>query len=112
MGRPLKPKKCACPDRADVVALFKPAGVSLAELERVSLFHDELETLHLCDGQGMTQEQAGVCMGVSRGTVQRLLAEARRKVAVALVRQQALSISSRCNPPLIVAGDPATPPCN
>jgi predicted DNA-binding protein (UPF0251 family) len=82
----------------------------MADLEKVSLFHDELETLHLCDGQGMTQEQAGACMGVSRGTVQRLLSEARRKVAVALVQQQALSIRDR-NEHGGDADRPITTPC-
>lgn len=110
MGRPPKPRKCACPDRADVVAIYKPAGISMTDLEKVSLFHDELETLHLCDGQGMTQEQAGACMGVSRGTVQRLLSEARRKVAVALVQQQALSICDR-NEHGVDAARPITTPC-
>ncbi len=95
MGRPPKPRKCACPDRTKVVAIYKPAGVSVNELQTVMLFHDELETLYLCDAQGMTQEQAGLCMGISRGTVQRILSEARRKVAVALVKQQLLSISDR-----------------
>lgn len=56
--------------------------------------HDELEALHLCDGKGMTQEEAGACMGVSRGTVQRLLANARGKVAQALAGQKALAISA------------------
>jgi predicted DNA-binding protein (UPF0251 family) len=65
----------------------------------IHLAHDELETLHLCDGEGKTQEEAGVCMGVSRGTVQRLLASARAKVAQALVGQKALAISGD------VAGD-------
>jgi predicted DNA-binding protein (UPF0251 family) len=49
--------------------------------------------MHLCDGEGKTQEEAGVCMGVSRGTIQRLLTSARRKVARALVGQKALVIS-------------------
>lgn len=75
--------------------VFKPAGTPLSELEVVPLYHDELESLHLCDGEGMTQSQAGVCMGVSRGTVQRLLAEARRKLAVCLVKQRALAVSAR-----------------
>ncbi len=57
------------------------------------LGRDELEALHLCDGESMTQEEAGVCMGISRGTVQRLLAGARQKVAQALVGQKALAIS-------------------
>jgi predicted DNA-binding protein (UPF0251 family) len=62
-------------------------------MEIIHLAQDELETLHLCDGEGMTQEEAGVCMGVSRGTVQRLLATARCKVAQAIVGQKALAIS-------------------
>lgn len=59
----------------------------------IDLALDELETLHLCDGEAMTQAEAGTCMGVSRGTVQRLLASARCKVAKALVGQKALAIS-------------------
>jgi len=46
----------------------------------------------------MTQAEAGDCMGVSRGTVQRLLSEARRKVAEALVKQAALAVSGRDTP--------------
>jgi uncharacterized protein len=61
-------------------------------MEIIHLAQDELEILHLCDGVGMTQEEAGVCMGVSRGTVQRLLATARCKVAQAFVGQKALAI--------------------
>lgn len=73
--------------------MFKPAGTPLKDMEIIPLAHDELEALYLCDGEGKTQEEAGVCMGVSRGTVQRLLAEARCKVARALVGQKALAIS-------------------
>jgi predicted DNA-binding protein (UPF0251 family) len=74
--------------------VFKPAGTPLKDLDVVQLAQDELETLHLCDSEGMTQEEAGCRMGVSRGTVQRLLASARCKVARALVGQKALAISS------------------
>lgn len=62
-------------------------------MEVIRLAQDELEALHLCDGEGMTQEEAGVCMEVSRGTVQRLLAAARCKVAKAIVGQKALAIN-------------------
>jgi predicted DNA-binding protein (UPF0251 family) len=72
--------------------VFKPAGTPLQNLDIIKLAHDEMESLHLCDGEGKTQEEAGICMGISRGTVQRLLASARRKVAQALVGQKALAI--------------------
>ena len=93
MPRPRKPRICLCPHRAGYEAIYKPAGIPLKDLEVIQLAHDELETLHLCDGEGKTQEEAGTCMGVSRGTVQRLLTNARCKVAQALVGQKALAIS-------------------
>ena len=94
MARPRKPRNCICPHRAGFSAVFKPAGTPLKDLEIISLAHDELEALHLCDGEGKTQEEAGLCMGVSRGTVQRLLAGARGKVARALVGQKALAVGN------------------
>ena len=93
MPRPRKQRNCACPHRAGFSAVFKPAGTPLKDMEIIRLAQDELEALHLCDGEGMTQEEAGVCMGVSRGTVQRLLAAARCKVAQAIVGLKALAIS-------------------
>ena len=94
MPRPRKPRICLCPHRAGYAGIFKPAGTPLKDLETIRLEHDELESFFLCDGEGKTQEEAGACMGVSRGTVQRLLANARCKVALALVGQKALAISS------------------
>jgi predicted DNA-binding protein (UPF0251 family) len=93
MTRPCKPRICTCPHRVGYGVLFKPAGTPLNDIETIQLGHDELETLHLCDGEGKTQEEAGVCMGVSRGTIQRLLTSARCKVARALIGQKALAIS-------------------
>jgi hypothetical protein len=40
----------------------------------------EVEVLRLVDLEGLYQEQAGKTMGISRGTVWRLLASAREKV--------------------------------
>lgn len=94
MPRPRKQRKCNCPHRARFSAVYKPAGTPLKDLAVIHLDQDELEALHLCDGEGKTQEEAGTCMEVSRGTVQRLLASARNKVARALVGQKALAISS------------------
>lgn len=93
MSRPRKPRICSCPHRAGYSAVFKPAGTPLKDLDVINLAGDELEALHLCDGDGKSQIEAGLCMGVSRGTVQRLLASARCKVARALVGQKALAVS-------------------
>jgi len=48
--------------------------------------------MYLCDSEGLTQEEAGARMGVSRGTVQRLLAAARKKIVDALVTGTDVSI--------------------
>jgi len=92
--RPKKPRNCLCPHRPPGCEVFKPAGIPLKSLELVPLPHDELEVLHLCDAEGLTQEEAGARMGVSRGTVQRLVTSARKKVAQAIVRGRALVLES------------------
>ena len=69
---------------------FKPTGIPMGEIEKIALYRDELEALKLCDMDGLTQEEAGEKMGISRGTVQRLLSEARRKTATALAECKAL----------------------
>ncbi len=65
-----------------------------SEKSPVVLEHAELEALRLVDLEGLSQEEAGVRMGVSRGTVWRLLQEARRKTARALVEGRSLRIST------------------
>lgn len=52
----------------------------------------ELEALRLVDLEGHSQEEAGEKMGVSRGTVWRLLQAARKKVAQALSHGRAIRI--------------------
>ena len=82
-----KPRLCECRFKGKA---FKPAGVPLSELEGITLYIDELETLKLCDHDGLTQAEAGLKMGISRGTVQRLLSSARGKVATALSECKAI----------------------
>jgi predicted DNA-binding protein (UPF0251 family) len=69
---------------------FKPTGIPMTQIERITLFDDELEALRLCDFDGLTQEEAGEKMGISRGTVQRLLSSARKKTAEALSECKAI----------------------
>ena len=61
-------------------------------LERVSMTLDGLEAIRLADLEGLYQEDAAVRMGISRATFARVLAEAHRAVAEALVRGKALDI--------------------
>jgi predicted DNA-binding protein (UPF0251 family) len=87
MPRPKKHRNC---EGKMCGKVFKPTGTPLRELPRIHLHQDELEALRLCDLQGLFQEQAGEKMGISRGTVQRLLTSAHRKVAEALTEGAAL----------------------
>ncbi len=57
----------------------------MTDLPQVVLELDELEALRLCDGEGLSQEAAGRRMGVSRGTVQRLVSSGRKKVIETLL---------------------------
>lgn len=85
--RPKKQRRC---EGEFCGRAFKPTGISLVNLKQITLFRDELEALKLCDHEGLFQEEAGKKMGVSRGTVQRILTSARQKTAEALATGAAL----------------------
>ena len=59
----------------------------------ISIEPAEVEALRLVDLEGLSQEQAGTKMGVSRGTIWRLLQSARRKVALALTEGKPLTVT-------------------
>lgn len=69
--------------------LFKSEG---NDDERVVLCVEELESIRLTDFEDLDQAEAAQRMGVSRGTFQRILYEARHKVAEALVRGANIAI--------------------
>ncbi len=87
MPRPITPREIENPS---LINWFKPAGVPLRELEEVVLMLDEVEALRLADAEGLYQEQVAEQMKVSRPTVGRILASARKKVAEALVQGKAI----------------------
>lgn len=64
----------------------------MTELEEVTLALDELEALRLVDFEALSHEQAGEKMGVSRGTIGRLLEKGRKTVVDALLHGRALRI--------------------
>jgi len=67
-----------------------PAG----NLEPVMIDVAELEASRLVDLEGLSQEEAGQRMGVSRGTVWRLVQSARKKTALALTQGRSIQITS------------------
>ncbi len=74
------------------VIYYKPAGISMRDLREVVLHVDELEAIRLADLEGLYQEKAAERMDVSRATFGRILSEANRKIADALVNAKAIRI--------------------
>jgi predicted DNA-binding protein (UPF0251 family) len=74
------------------IVVFKPhpegSGVPII------IEHEELEALRLVDLEGLSQEEAGVRMGISRGSVWRFLKRGREKVTLALTEGRAIQIES------------------
>jgi predicted DNA-binding protein (UPF0251 family) len=64
----------------------------------ISIEPAEVEALRLVDLVGLSQEEAGQRMGISRGTVWRLVQTARRKVAEALTEGKTLVVSRQDRP--------------
>jgi predicted DNA-binding protein (UPF0251 family) len=87
--RPRKRRRCR---RFAGDRVFKPRSIPMSELAYVRLGLDELEAMRLCDLDGLDQAAAGMRMGVSRGTVQRLLQAGRATVLRALITSSALVI--------------------
>lgn len=90
-----------------VPRVFCPAGVRRRATESVTLDLDALEALRLADLVGLYHEAAAVRMGVSRATFGRLLADARRRVAEALVLGKVLRIGGG----EVVKSEPRPIPC-
>jgi predicted DNA-binding protein (UPF0251 family) len=90
MARPRK-RRCCRRYRAD--RIYKPQGIPLREIDNTVLSLDEFEALRLCDYERLDQEAAGERIGVSRGTVQRLLYSARRHIVEAILNGDAIIIN-------------------
>jgi uncharacterized protein len=89
MTRPKKSRCIACKPNS---LYFKPPGIPLTDLEESVIHMDELEALRLADVEGLYHEEAALQMKVSRATFGRVLSEARRKVAEAILQGRALRI--------------------
>ena len=87
-----RPRKCRMVDAKPGVWLFKPQGIPARLLDEVYLPIEGYEALRLADLEGLRQDEAAAKMKVSRQTFGRILAEARRSVADALIHGLALRI--------------------
>lgn len=88
-----RPRLCRFVQGRPTADYFKPRGVPLRELQEVRLSLEGLEALRLADLAGLTAGEAAEIMRVSRHTFGRVLAEARRAVADALIHGKALHIA-------------------
>lgn len=102
VARARKPRICR---EFEGLRVFIPCGMERDEVRYQRLAFDQLEALCLCDLEGMTQEEAGERMGVSRGTVQRLVTSARRTVAMSLLHSHALVLGRETDPSVLEEQD-------
>ncbi|MDC0612476.1 DUF134 domain-containing protein [Vibrio sp.] len=91
MGRPKIPRNiCGAPANS----CFKPNGIPMGNLERITLNPDEFEAIRLVDYQGMLQLEAASVMGVSRQTLANLVKAGRQKVSDCLLNGKALMMTT------------------
>jgi predicted DNA-binding protein (UPF0251 family) len=88
----VRPKRCRHVWHDVGFDYFKPRGVELKELEEVVLNVEELEAIRLNDFSETEQVAAAEKMKVSQPTYSRILKEARRKIADALINGKAIKI--------------------
>jgi predicted DNA-binding protein (UPF0251 family) len=89
MVRPQKDRRVAF---NPAISYFKPRGIPMMQLEEVRLTVDEREAIRLSDLLGMSHEEAGRCMGVSRATFGRIIQKGRKTIADALINGKAINV--------------------
>lgn len=89
MVRPLKMRRVGFNPNC---TYFKPRGIPLANLEEVVLTKDTLEAVRFVDFEGLYQDMAAEKMGVSRQTIGRMVEQARKIIADALLNGKAIKI--------------------
>lgn len=83
-------RRCRWVDFQPNFLYFEPRGYANPEV--VVLRVEELESIRLKDYLKMEQEEAAERMGVSQSTFHRILSEARRKIAKALIEGKSIKI--------------------
>jgi len=99
VARPVKPRWIGF-DPPGVC--FVPQAAAAPGMDLMVLTLDELEAMRLADLEGLGQEEAARKMNVSRPTFGRIVEQARKKVAAALVHERGIGIEGgviRFHPP-------------
>lgn len=86
-----RPKKCRRVGFIPDITEFVPEGNNI-DVEIVVLTVEELESLRLIDLNELDQEKSAEAMDISRGTIQRILNSARKKVSDALINGKKIII--------------------
>ena len=89
MSRPVTPRRI---NFQPGVTYFKPAGVPMRSLEEVVLKYEEVEALRLKDVDGLDQTVAAKKMKISQPTFFRVISNARKKVADAIIKGKAIKV--------------------
>ena len=89
MVRPQKDRRVAF---NPAISYFKPRGIPMMQLQEVRLTVDEREAIRLSDLLGMSHEEAGQRMGVSRATFGRIIQKGRKTIADALINGKAINV--------------------
>jgi predicted DNA-binding protein (UPF0251 family) len=79
------------------ITYFKPAGIPINKLEESSISIIELEAIRLKDNLGLEQKICAEKMKISQPTFHRLILEARKKIADALINGKAIKIEKTGN---------------
>ncbi|WP_159517445.1 DUF134 domain-containing protein [Sunxiuqinia indica] len=88
MPRKKRQRRLLAPPSVKGFSVFGPKN----RAQQVVLFFEEYEAIKLLDYDNLTQEEAAVCMDVSRPTLTRIYESARNKVAQAMVEGKDLII--------------------
>jgi len=86
-----RPKKVRYIQKMPKILQFSPRGKP-GRPDEVELGLDQFEALKLADFQGFSQSQGAIAMHISRASFGRILREARKRVAEAIINGKSLKI--------------------
>ncbi len=88
-------KKIRCCRFLDSEKIYKPIAIPFDTIHLIEISIDEFEAIRLCDHEKHSQIEAAEKMGISRGTVQRILESARFKIVDAFLNNKAIKIHNK-----------------